>query len=151
MVILSEEARVNVADAARFVDAQVGPLLSVAGFAEAAMGVNEGRTQILYCADLRAVRRQVPGLPDGHEADAPVGACFDVMIELHADRLADVHMDGGSLETALDIVKMADLAGRLRDVLGRPVQDAAPVVAEAVRALFVNLPQRLSSEQEFPA
>ena len=66
------------------------------------------------------------------------------MVELHAGRVTDVNMDGGSLDAALDLFEMADLAARLRAVLGSSAQVAAPVVAEGLQALFVDFPQRIS-------
>ncbi len=135
----------EVAPAAQVVDAHVGPILSSAGFSGAVIGADQDTMQILYCADTQTVVRQVPGLPDGYEGQAPPGACLDVMVELRADRVTDVTMDGGTLDAALDLFHMAELADRLRAVLGSPVELAAPVVAEGLQALFVDYPKRISS------
>ena len=131
----------EVAPAAQVVDAHVGPILSSAGFAGAVIGADQDTMQILYCADTQTVVRQVPGLPDGYGGQAPPGACFDVMVELRADRVTDVNMDGGTLDAALDLFYMTELT--LRAVLGSPAVLAAPVVAEGLQALFVDYPKRL--------
>jgi hypothetical protein len=68
------------------------------------------------------------------------------MIDLHADRVTDVYMDGGSLDAALDLFGVADVAARLRGVLGSSVEDAAPVVAAGLEVLFVDCPKRIASE-----
>lgn len=138
----------DVAAAARIVDAHVGPILSSAGFADAMLVPDQDRMQILYCADTQRVVRRLPGLPDGYGGHAPVGACFDVMVELQADRVTDVNMDGGSLDAALDLFEMADLSARLRAVLGSSAQVAAPVVTEGLQALFVDRPKRISSGRD---
>lgn len=128
----------DVAAAAEVVDAHLRAILSSVGFAAAAIGDDQVSAQVLYCADMRTVVRQVPGLPDGYDGQAPPGACFDVMVELQGDRVTDVNMDGGSLDAALDLFDMGGLAARVRGVLGSPVQVAAPVVAEGLKALFVD-------------
>ena len=50
----------DVATAARVVDAHVGPILSSAGFADATLGPDQDRMQILYCADTQMIVRNCP-------------------------------------------------------------------------------------------
>jgi hypothetical protein len=133
---------VEVAVAAQLVDAHVGTILSSVGFADAVVGADQDRAQVLYHADMETVVGLLPCLPDGYDGQAPSGACFDVMVELRADRLTDVNMDGGSLDAALELFDMTNLAAALRGVLGSPAQVAAPVVANGLKALFVDYPRR---------
>ena len=139
----------EVAAAAQLVDAHLGTILSSVGFDDAAVGTDQDSSQVLYHADMQTVVRLLPDLPDGYDGQAPSGACFDVMVELHGDRLTDVNMDGGSLDAALELFDMADLAAALRAVLGSPAQVAAPVVAQGLKALFVDCPKRNPAEVQW--
>ncbi len=123
----------------RRVCAELDPLLTPVGFAPGQGGDDDGPLSVLFCAASDDLAASAPWLAELMAEDVvEVGTiwCWDMVVEADDAGLARVDIEGLTL---VEILRGLDLRGDADAIaaqMGRPVEDALPVLVDVLRRLF---------------
>ena len=131
-------------DLLALLDAHLGGVLGRAGFSSA----QGGWDGVTFFTDTEDFCRAFGWLPQAHPEEWMRGASTDVVLEFDQTTglLSRAYLEGKTLTSTLYAVKQGALSAELKAAFALPLDDALPVLARALAAVFTAPEDAITSE-----
>ncbi|MFC6153895.1 hypothetical protein [Nocardioides yefusunii] len=131
-------------DLLALLDTTLGDVLSAAGFSPA----QGGWDGVTFFCDADAFCRAFTWLPQAKPEGWMRGATIDVVLEFDQTTglLARAYLEGKTLASTLYGLRQGGLSADLKSAFGKPLDEALPVLRDALVAVFTEPEESLTSE-----